>query len=96
MPQILYIRSIYTFVCHLLRKKTCFLCAHLAVFECFILVGLCKLLVKAVCKLACKQVLVAIYARSIAPKARKGFCGFLYIFNGTLQIHLLNNTGLKP
>ncbi len=94
MPQILYIRSIYTFVCHLLRKKTCFFCVY--VFECFILVELYKLVVKAVCKLACKQVLVAICIRSIASKALKGFCGFLYIFNGTLQIHLLNNTGLKP
>ena len=54
MPQILYIRSIYTFVCHLLRKKTCFFCVY--VFECFILVELYKLVVKAVWKLAYKQV----------------------------------------
>ena len=32
---------------------------YVYVFECFILVGLCKLVVKTVCKLACKQVLVA-------------------------------------
>ena len=50
---------------------------YVYVFECFILVGLCKLLVKAVCKLACKQVLVAICIRSIASKALKGF---IYVF----------------
>ena len=42
------------------------------------------MVVKAVCELACKQVLVSIYQRSIASKALKGFCWFLFIFNGTL------------
>ena len=94
MPQILYIRSIYTFVCHLLRKKTCFFCVY--VFECFILVELRSLGIKTIWEFTHKWVLAPKYARSIASKALKGFCGVLYIFNGTLQIHLLNNTGLKP
>jgi hypothetical protein len=42
------------------------------------------LVVKAVWKLAYKQVLVSICQRSIASKALKGFCWFLFIFNGTL------------
>ncbi len=53
---------------------------YVYVFECFLLVGLCKLLVKAVCKLACKQVLVAICIRSIASKGTQRvylcFCTF--------------------
>ena len=54
------------------------------VFECFILVRVCELVVKAVYKFTYKQVLVSICQRSIASKALKGFCWFLFIFNGTL------------
>ena len=45
-----------------------------------LLVRVGKLVVKSVWKLAYKQVLVSICARSIAPKALKGFCWFLLIF----------------
>ncbi len=54
------------------------------VFECFILVRVGELVVKAVYKFTYKQVLVSICQRSIASKALKGFCWFLFIFNGTL------------
>ena len=40
------------------------------------------MVVKAVWKLAYKQVLVSICQRSIASKALKGFCWFLFIFGG--------------
>ncbi len=50
------------------------------VFERFILAELYKLVVKTVCKLAYKQILVAICAGSKASKALKGFYRFLFIF----------------
>ena len=46
-------------------------CFFVYVFECFVLVELYKLVVKAVWKLAYKQVLVAFCARSKASKALK-------------------------
>ena len=46
-------------------------------FECFILARVGELVVKAVCELAYKQVLVSICQRSIASKALKGF---IYVF----------------
>ena len=48
-----------------------------------------KLVVKTVCKFAYKEFLVVICARSIAPKALKGFCWFLFNLmgnNGVLWI----------
>lgn len=48
------------------------------VFECFILVRVDELVVKAVYKFTYKQVLVSICQRSLASKALKGFCS-LYI-----------------
>lgn len=48
-------------------------------FECFVLVELYKLVVKAVWKLAYKQILVAFCARSKASKALKGFCLFFFL-----------------
>ena len=50
------------------------------VFECFILAELYKLVIKAVCKLAYEQVLVAICIGSRASEALKGFYGFLLTF----------------
>ena len=46
------------------------------VFECFILAELYKLVVKTIRKLAYEEFLVAICARSMAPKALKGFFMF--------------------
>ena len=52
------------------------------VFECFILVRVGELVVKAVYKFTYKQVLVSICQRSIASKALKGFCWFLFFLMG--------------
>ena len=63
-------------------------------FECFILAELYKLMVKTVCKLAYKQVLVAICAGSKASKALKGFYRFLLVVtnDGFLFIFLRTST----
>ena len=55
---------------------------YVYVSECFVLAELNKLVVNSVCKLAYKQFLVSICAESIASKALKGFCRFLFIFSG--------------
>ena len=55
-------------------------------FECFVLVELYRLVIKAVWKLAYKQILVSICKRGKASKALKGFCRFLFIFNRTLLL----------
>ena len=47
---------------------------YVYVLECFVLVELYKLVVKAVWKLAYRQILVSICKRSKASKALKGFC----------------------
>ena len=49
------------------------------VFECFILVRVDELVVKAVYKFTYKQVLVSICQRSIASKALKGFI-FVFVY----------------
>ena len=58
---------------------------YVYVFECFILVELCKLIVKTVCKFAYKLVLVAICIRSIASKALKGFIYVFVLFCSALK-----------
>ena len=45
-----------------------------------------KVLIKTVCKLACKQVLVAVCTRSTASKALKGFIYVVFLFYGTLVL----------
>ena len=49
-----------------------------------------ELVVKAVCELAYKQVLVSICQRSIASKALKGFIYVFVLFNRTLLIFLVS------
>ena len=44
---------------------------------------------KTIRKLACEEFLAAKYAMCIALKPSKGFCMFLFIFNGTLLFLLL-------
>ena len=56
------------------------------VFVCFVLVELYKLVVKAVWKLAYRQILVAFCARSKASKSLKGFCLFFSNFIATVII----------
>ena len=65
---------------------------YVYVFECFLLAELSKLVVKSVCKLAYKQFLVTICVGSIASKALKGFCRFLFIFYGTLVKYIIKYT----
>ena len=48
----------------------------------FLLAELCKMVVKAVWKLAYKQVLITICVRSTAPKALKGFIYVFVLFSG--------------
>ena len=59
---------------------------YVYVLECFVLVELYKLVVKAVWKLAYRQILVAFCARSKASKALKGFCLFFSNFIATVII----------
>ena len=59
---------------------------YVYVLECFVLVELYKLVVKAVWKLAYKQILVSICKRSKASKALKGFCLFFSNFIATVII----------
>ena len=57
---------------------------YVYVLECFVLVEVYKLVVKAVWKLAYRQILVAFCARSKASKALKGFCLFFSNFIATV------------
>ena len=57
---------------------------YVYVLECFVLVELYKLVVKAVWKLAYRQILVAFCASSKASKALKGFCLFFSNFIATV------------
>ena len=57
---------------------------YVYVLECFVLVELYKLVVKAVWKLAYRQILVSICKRSKASKALKGFCLFFSNFIATV------------
>ena len=59
---------------------------YVYVLECFVLVELYKLVVKAVWKLAYRQILVAFCASSKASKALKGFCLFFSNFIATVII----------
>ena len=61
-----------------------FVFIYVYVFVCFVLVELYKLVVKAVWKLAYRQILVSICKRSKASKALKGFCVFFSNFIATV------------
>ena len=57
---------------------------YVYVFEYFILEELRSLGIKTIWEFTHKWVLAPKYARNNVPKALKGFCWFLFIFNGTL------------
>ena len=69
---------------------------YVYVLECFVLVELYKLVVKAVWKLAYRQILVAICKRSKASKALKGFCLFFSNFIATvITVSTVSSVSLK-
>ncbi len=51
--------------------------------------------IKTIRKLACEEFLAAKYAMRIALKPSKGFCMFLFIFNGTLLIQKITKNRKK-
>ena len=67
------------------------------IFECYNLLELCRLVVKAVRKLAYKQVLIAICTKSIASKQSKGLSRFIFFFYWTLLLfYHINISKHKP
>ena len=69
---------------------------YVYVFECFILVRVGKLVVKAVCKFTHKQVLVSICQRSNASKALKGFISVFVPFHRTRSISIQQPSNNHP
>ena len=96
--------SLYSITCCIVAQYTYISSAtiwnehvfYVYVFECFILVRVGKMVVKAVCKFTYMQVFVLICQRSNASKALKGFISVFVPFHRTLSISIQLPSNFHP